>query len=162
MTVVGVARRWWLGAALWAVTLTALMTAGCASAPKPTKVSGSIEASPTINPSASQRPSPLMLRIYELKSPTTFNAADFMSLYQRDQAELATDLVAREELTLAPGETRSLSKMLSPDTRYIGVVAAYRDVEHARWRSIAVVEPGKSKKVVIRADALSVAVTVTR
>ena len=157
MTVDGVARRRWLGAAL-----VVGLAAGCASAPKPTKVSGSIEASPTINPSASQRPSPLMLRIYELKSPTTFNAADFMSLYQRDQAELATDLVAREELTLAPGETRSLSKMLSPDTRYIGVVAAFRDVEHARWRSIAIVEPGKSKKVVIRADALSVAVTVTR
>jgi type VI secretion system protein VasD len=158
VTVVGVARRRWLGAALVAAGLAA----GCASAPKPTKVSGSIEASPTINPSASQRPSPLMLRIYELKSPTTFNAADFMSLYQRDQAELATDLVAREELTLAPGETRSLSKMLSPDTRYIGVVAAFRDVEHARWRSIAVVEPGKSKKVVIKADALAVAVTVSR
>lgn len=161
MTVVGMARRWWLGAAFmaaWAV----MTVAGCASAPKPTKVSGSVEASPTINPSASQRPSPLMLRVYELKSPTAFNAADFMSLYQKDQAELAADLVAREELTLAPGETRPLSKMLSPDTRYIGVVAAFRDLEHAHWRSIAVIEPGKSKRVVIRADALSVAVTVTR
>lgn len=161
MTVVGVARRWWLGAAFLA-GLGVLTVAGCASAPKPTKVSGSVEASPTINPSTSQRPSPLMLRVYELKSPTAFNAADFMSLYQKDQAELAADLVAREELTLAPGETRPLSKMLSPDTRYIGVVAAFRDLEHAHWRSIAVVEPGKSKKVVIRADALSVAVTVTR
>ena len=162
MTVVGVARRRWTGAALVAALTAAVMAAGCASAPKPTKVSGSVEASATINPSASQRPSPLLLRVYELKSPTAFNAADFMSLYQRDQAELATDLVAREELTLAPGESRPLSKMLSPDTRYIGVVAAFRDLEHAHWRSIAVVEPGKSKKVVIRADALSVAVTVTR
>jgi len=162
VTVVGVARRRWFGAALLAATMTALVAAGCASAPKPTKVSGSVEASATINPSTSQRPSPLLLRVYELKSPTAFNAADFMSLYQRDQAELAADLVAREELTLAPGESRPLSKMLSPDTRYIGVVAAFRDLEHARWRSIAVVEPGKSKKVVIRADALSVAVTVSR
>jgi type VI secretion system protein VasD len=142
--------------------MAVLLAAGCASAPKPTKVTGSVEASPTINPSASQRPSPLMVRVYELKSPTAFNAADFMSLYQRDQAELGTELVAREELTLAPGETRPWSKTLAPDTRYIGVVAAFRDLEHARWRSIAVVEPGQSKKVVIRADALAVTVTVTR
>ena len=158
MTVVGLVRRWWHGAAFLAV----LLMAGCASAPKPTQLSGRIEASATVNPSTSQRPSPLMLRVYELKSPTAFNAADFMSLYQRDQAELAADLVAREELTLAPGESRPLSKTLSPDTRYIGVVGAFRDLEHAQWRSLAAVEPGKSKKVMIRADALSVAVTITR
>lgn len=158
MTVVGVARRAWPGLALAA----AMLAAGCASAPKPTKVTGSVEASATINPSTSQRPSPLMLRIYELKSPAAFNGADFMSLYQRDQAELAADLVAREELTLAPGEVRPLSKTLSPDTRYIGVVGAFRDLEHARWRALATVEPGQSKKLVIRADALAVTVTVTR
>ncbi|HEX5684916.1 MAG TPA: type VI secretion system lipoprotein TssJ [Ideonella sp.] len=158
MTVVGVTRGWWFVSA----GLAAMLVAGCASAPKPAKISGTIEASASVNPSASQRPSPVMLRVYELKSPTAFNAADFMSLYQRDQAELASDFVAREEMTLAPGESRPLTKTLSVDTKYIGVVAAFRDLEHARWRAIAPVQPGKAHKVVIRADALAVTVTVSR
>lgn len=158
MTFLGEKRGWWLGSAC----LAAMLVVGCASAPKPTKVSGTVEATATVNPSASMRPSPLMLRVYELKTATAFNGADFMSLYQRDQAELAADLVAREEMTLAPGESKPWAKMLSPDTKFIGVVAAYRDLEHARWRAIAAVEPGKAQKVVIRADALAVTVTVSR
>ena len=162
MTFLGIARGWWRGWWFSSACLAAVLVVGCASTPKPTKVTGKVEASTTINPSASQRPSPLMLRVYELKSPTAFNSADFMSLYQRDQAELAADLVAREELTLAPGESKPWAKMLSPDTKFIGVVAAYRDLEHARWRAIAPVEPGKAQKVLIQADALAVTVTVTR
>ncbi|WP_374568573.1 type VI secretion system lipoprotein TssJ [Ideonella sp.] len=158
MTFLGEKRGWWFGSAC----VAAVLMVGCASAPKPTKVSGTVVATATVNPSASMRPSPLMLRVYELKTATAFNGADFMSLYQRDQAELAAELVAREEMTLAPGESKPWAKMLSPDTKFIGVVAAYRDLEHARWRAIAAVEPGKAQKVVIRADALAVTVTVSR
>lgn len=162
MTFLGIARGWWRGWWFSSACLAAVLAVGCASTPKPTKVTGKVEASASINPSASQRPSPLMLRVYELKSPTAFNSADFMSLYQRDQAELAADLVAREEMTLAPGDSKPWAKMLSPDTKFIGVVAAYRDLEHARWRAIAPVEPGKAQKVLIHADALAVTVTVSR
>ncbi len=145
-----------------AALAAAVAVLGCASAPKPTQVSGSIEASAQINPSVSKRPSPLLLRVYELKSATAFNAADFMSLYQRDQAELAAELVSKEEFTLAPGETRPWAKTLSPDTRFIGVMAAFRDLERSRWRSIVPVTPGKKQQIVIRADALSVTATVSR
>ncbi len=162
MTFLGAAggwwRRWWSGSAF----LAAMLVVGCASAPKPAKINGKVEASASVNPSASQRPSPLMLRVYELKSATAFNAADFMSLYQRDQAELAADFVARDEMTLAPGESRPLAKTLSVETKFIGVVAAYRDLEHARWRAIAAVEPGKAYKILIHADALAVTVSVSR
>ena len=65
----------------------------------------------------------------------TFNAADFMSLYQRDQAELGADLLAKEEFVLNPGETKTFAKTLAADTRFLGVVAAYRDLEHAKWRT---------------------------
>ena len=120
-----------------------LALAGCASAPKPAQVAGTIQASEQVNPSTSKRPSPLVLRVYELKTAATFNNADFMSLYQRDQAELGGDLLAREEFVLAPGESKTFGKTLAPDTRFLGVVAAYRDVEHARWRSIVPMQPGQ-------------------
>lgn len=134
----------------------ALALAGCASAPKPTQVAGSIEASALVNPSSSQRPSPVLLRVYELKTAAAFNSADFMSLYQRDKAELGADLVAKEEFVLAPGESRKYAKTLAQETRFLGVIAAFRDVEHARWRSIVAVRPGQMQTLVIKADRLSV------
>ena len=133
---------------------------GCASAPKPTQVAGTIEASAQDNPSASRRPSPVLVRIYELKSVATFNSADFMSLYQRDQAELAADLVGREEFVLAPGASKPYAKTLSPDTRFLGVVAAFRDLENARWRSVVAIQPGKKQQIVIRVAELSVEASV--
>jgi type VI secretion system protein VasD len=136
------------------------LIAGCASGPKPTPVTGSIAASPRVNPSVSKRPSPLLVRVYELKAVTAFNAADFVSLYQRDQAELGADLVAREEMTLAPGETKPLSKTLAPETRFVGVFAAYRDLEHARWRAVVPIAPGQKQQITIQADELAVSATV--
>jgi type VI secretion system protein VasD len=140
----------------------ALLLSACAGPPKPASVTGTIQASAQINPSASKRPSPLLVRIYELKSAAGFNAADFMSLYQRDQAELAADLLAKEEFVLSPGETKTFAKTLAPDTRFLGVVAAYRDIEHAKWRTVVAVEPGQAQKVTVRAGELAVEATISK
>jgi type VI secretion system protein VasD len=134
---------------------------GCKSAPSPKPVSGIIQGASELNPSVNQRASPLLLRVYELRSETAFNKADFMALYQSDQATLGADLVAREEIMLAPGEIRPYKKTLAAETRYVGVVAAYRDLERATWRTIAPVpKAGKAQKVLIRADSLVVSVSM--
>lgn len=133
-----------------------LALVACAGAPKPAQVAGTIQASPLVNPSTSKRPSPLLLRVYELKTAAGFNSADFMSLYQRDKAELGADMLGKEEFVLAPGESKTFAKTLAADTRFLGVVAAYRDVEHARWRSVVPVQPGQMHTLVIRANELSV------
>jgi type VI secretion system protein VasD len=139
-----------------AALAAAVLLSACASPPKPTTVAGTVAASPQINPSASKRPSPLLIRIYELKSDAAFNGADFMSLYQRDQATLAADLVAKEEFVMSPGETKTFAKTLAPETRFLGVTAAYRDIEHAKWRSIVAIQPGQAQKVTVRAGELAV------
>ena len=137
--------------------------AACASGPpKPAQVTGTIQASAQVNPSASKRPSPLLLRIYELKSAAAFNNADFMSLYQRDQAELSTDLLGKDEFVLAPGESKGFAKTLAADTRFLGVVAAFRDLEHSKWRSVVAIQPGKKQQITIRAGELSVDAVVSR
>jgi len=136
----------------------ALLLTACAAKPPPppASVAGSIQASTQINPSASKRPSPLLIRVYELKSVAAFNGADFMSLYQRDQAALGGDLLAKEEFVLEPGETKAFAKTLAPDTRFIGVVAAYRDLEHAKWRTVVAVQPNQAQKVTVSAGELAV------
>ncbi|HEY2189090.1 MAG TPA: type VI secretion system lipoprotein TssJ [Caldimonas sp.] len=150
------------GRHLVAALAVAALVIGCAGPPKPASVTGTIQASPQINPSASGRPSPLLVRVYELKSAATFNAADFMSLYQRDQASLAADMLAKEEYVLSPGETKTFAKTLAPDTRFLGVVAAYRDLEHAKWRSVVPIQPNQPQKVTVTAGELAVDATVSR
>lgn len=134
----------------------ALALVACAGAPKPAQVAGTIQASQTVNPSTSKRPSPLLLRVYELKTAAVFNSADFMTLYQRDKAELGADMLGKEEFVLVPGESKTFNKTLAMDTRFLGVVAAYRDVEHAKWRSVVPVQPGQMHTLVIRANELAV------
>jgi type VI secretion system protein VasD len=135
--------------------------AGCSSAPKPTVISGSVQASTGLNPSVSQRPSPLLVRVYELKSAAAFSAADFMSLHQSDQTALGADLVAKEEMMLQPGETRPYEKRLADQTRFVGVFAAYRNLEQATWRAISPVQPNRSQTITIRAEPLAVSVTIS-
>jgi len=141
----------------------ALLLSACAGKPPPpASVTGTVQASAQINPSASKRPSPLLIRIYELKSVAAFNAADFMSLYQRDQAALSGDMLAKEEFVLEPGETKTFAKTLAPDTRFIGVVAAYRDLEHAKWRSVVPVQPSVPQKVTVKAGELAVEAAISK
>jgi type VI secretion system protein VasD len=146
---------------LVALPLIAVLAA-CASAPKPTEITGTMQASANVNPSVSKRPSPLLVRVYELKTATAFNNADFVSLYQRDQAELGAEMVGREEMILNPGESRPITKIATPETRFIGVLAGYRDLDHAKWRSVVPIQPGQKQRIVISAEELTITATVSK
>lgn len=156
--VAGPARRGWP-----AGLILALVLAGCASPPKPliTEVEGTIKAATNLNPSLSKRPSPLLVRLYELKTASAFNNADFVSLYQRDQTELGADLVAREEFVMNPGETRPIRRVAAPETRFIGVLGVYRDLDRARWRAIVALQPGQKHTLTISADELAITAIIT-
>ncbi len=122
---------WWLG--------------GCAGAPKPvvTPVALNLIAGPDANPDARGRASPLTIRVYALKTPAPFEAADFFTLFEKDQQALGAELVQREEMLLRPGESRKLNMTLPADARALAFMAAFRDLDRARWREVRAVEPGK-------------------
>jgi len=111
--------------------------------PPPPKLSVRITAGAMLNPDVNGRASPVVVRVYELKSLAPFEAADFMSLYQQDRAVLGADLLSREEYVLAPGEEKRIEKLLGAEVRGVGVMAAFRNVEAARWRAATSVEPSK-------------------
>lgn len=123
------------------VAFFALALAGCAGAPKPTVVKGVVQAQPTVNPDARGRPSPITVRVYALKSRAVFDSADFFSLYDKDKETLAADLLDKEEIQLMPGGSHALEKQLPPESRYVGVVAAFRDLERAQWRMAIDIPP---------------------
>jgi type VI secretion system protein VasD len=138
----------------------AAVTAPATPAPLPTLIAGTITAAANLNPSVNQRPSPLGVRLYEMRTVADFAKADFMALYQADVATLGSGLVLRDEFTLLPGESRAYQRTLSPDTRFIAVFAAYRDVERATWRASAAVQPGRKQTLVLRADSLALSLAI--
>lgn len=149
----------------WLACLVLLALAGCASAPKPTfpvprVLEISVKAAADINPDIRNRPAPLVLRVYELKSPVSFQSADFFALFDKDQATLGADLVRREEVQVRPGDAVKLNHELKADTRAVGVVAAFRDLEKSRWRAVVLLPDAPAPVENPPAQPLGVPVTV--
>ena len=154
-TPVAVSRRLALASGL---VLTGVLLAGCAPKPVVTTVSITLVAGADANPDARGRASPLTVRVYALKSPGPFEGADFFSLFEKDQATLGAELVQREEMLLRPGETRKLDLTLPPDAKAIGVMAAFRDLDRARWREVRPVQTGKAQAMTVTFGARQIRV----
>ncbi|WP_244830359.1 type VI secretion system lipoprotein TssJ [Caballeronia sp. TF1N1] len=148
------------------VFLSALFVAACKSAPPapppPTIVRVSVSALPTANPDHMGRPSPVLVRVYELKTTAAFDSADFFTLYGKDQATLGGDLNAKNEFLLKPGDSRIVEQPVQPGTKFVAVVAAYRDIERSRWRSTVPVPPNQTTLIDVRIDAADVSIGASR
>ena len=125
--------------------LTTLVLLGGCSTLSPyshvTKLNLKLTASDQLNPDLNGRPSPIVVRLFELKHPVAFENADFFSLYERAKESLAPDLVASEEIELRPGETVEMKLSVEEGSRYVGVLAAYRDLPETKWRYTVQVTP---------------------
>lgn len=142
---------------LKSVALLALMllTSACSALSpysKMTKLDLSLSASDQLNPDLDGRPSPIVVRLIELKNPVAFENADFFSLYERPKESLSPDLVASEEIELRPGETLELKLSVNDGSRYVGVLAAYRDLPETRWRYVVTLTPVQLTRSELRLD----------
>ncbi len=147
-------------AGLVLAVITVVVVAGCVEAAKPVRLDASIEAAKNLNPDPGGRASPVVVRVYQLRSAGNFENADFFSLYDQEAATLGPDLVSRDELELTPGGSQTIAKDLDPATRYIGVLAAFRDLESARWRDVIAVGDAKSIPLTIKLEGLGVTASV--
>ncbi len=109
-----------------------------------------IVASPLVNPDLNGRPSPILVRIYQLTNDELFKQADFQALYERDREVLLDTAVGRHEMIMGPGGIRAITTSVKPEARFIAVMAAYRKIDEATWK-ISVPLLGKTDTV-LRAD----------
>lgn len=128
----------------WRVVTTlaaALVVASCASGPTatetPTRLSALIEASSDVNPDFNGEPSPVFVRIYELKSASAFNASTFQGIFESEAETLGTEVINRETVVLKPGTSSSVTMTLQPGSAMMGVVASYQDIDGSTWRATA-------------------------
>lgn len=90
---------------------------------------------------------PIVVRLYELKAQGAFSGADFFSLYDRESETLGGELITREEMTLAPGQTRKIQKPMDPQTRYLGALGAFRDIDRVNWRALVPIVADKDNNL---------------
>ncbi|MEE9491893.1 MAG: type VI secretion system lipoprotein TssJ [Gammaproteobacteria bacterium] len=147
----------------FSILVLSCMTNGCAGKifkDKPPSVVIQVTASSDLNPDIQERPSPIVLRIYTLKSDDIFKNAGFFALYEQDANILGGDLISREELEISPGEIRTLEKRELPmGPHFIGVLAAYRDLDNAVWRGTIATPADKTTNISITLEKLTLTVT---
>lgn len=150
---------WRLAVRVVAALCMAMIIAGCATPPSRQNVVRIIlYASAGLNPDRNGRPSPVMVRVYELTDADDFQQADFFNLYEHDKDVLGNAIVARMIVAVRPGERLSLSHDLDARSRHLAVLVAYRDIYHARWRAIVDLPPSGDStwRVVLSADGVAV------
>lgn len=144
---------------LCGVLVAALATlTGCGSAPaKPAEAKARISATAQVNPNSSGRPSPIHVRIFQLKEDGAFMDADFWALVDKETETLGASLVQRLEFDLTPGESKDFPLKVSPEARVLGVMAEFADYRNAQWRVVAKA-PNKTLTDVIKKDRVTIGI----
>jgi type VI secretion system protein VasD len=107
-----------------------------------------ITASPEANPDRTGRPSPIVVRVYQLKTDAAFSAAAFSDLFDNEEKVLGAELISRDEFVLAPKDSRTISVAISEETRFLGAIAGFRDILNAEWR-VLIPTPRKGLTVAV-------------
>lgn len=122
---------------------------GCSSTPKPPVAQISLNVQKDINPFSANaempEARPVVIRLYELTSLAAFNSNDFLSIFNDYRSALGNELLFSEEFRLVPGMRQKFNRPLNLETRYVGVVAAFRDLEHAQWKAFTAVPVNEKK-----------------
>jgi type VI secretion system protein VasD len=127
-----------------------LLLAGCASdtekevVREPVRLNLTIRTASSVNPDDQKRAAPIIVRLYELKNPDTFDAADFFSLQDKDKTLLGDDMNAREQFQMRPGDSKAIRRDAKSTTTTLGIIAAYRDLPNSVWRATWPMPPAPS------------------
>ena len=139
-----------------AVPVLMLLAAGCGGGPpKPTPTHATLVVGKDANPDSSGRPSPVVLRVYQLKQEGAFNDADYFALTDKEQETLGPSLVAREEYELQPGDTRAFELKIAPEAHFLGASVGFFDIRNAKWKTIM---PTPANKLTINVGKSEVAI----
>lgn len=132
--------------ALLIFTLSLVLTA-CSLGQNETLLHLTLVASEDQNPDVNQRPSPMIIKLVEMTSASAFTNGDFFALYGATAETLGPDFIVSETLAVRPGETVELYLKLRPNSKYVGVVAAYRQLYGDNWRYVLPLVSGKLNTV---------------
>lgn len=112
-----------------------------------------------VNPDDDKKPSPLFVRMYQLKSTKMFSRANFIDLYEKDKEVLGADMISKQVLRrVKPGESRNENFVLNKKTRFIGLYAEFLQYKKSSFKLLIPVVPenfiGTSEEVLVASNKL--------
>ena len=139
-----------------AVSLGFLTSCATINAIVPPSTDITFNISADVNPDINGRASPVVVKVFELSSRTVFDTQDFFTLYESPEDALGPDLLKKDELELQPERVKHYKMVLNRNTRYVGFVVAYRNIESSRWRAVVEVEPTGYENLTINIEKLAI------
>ncbi len=118
--------------------------------PPPPELVVSVIADSGVNQDLNGRPSPTVLRIYQLADDALFKESDFFALYDADSSLLSGDLLLRDEIVVNPGGSAIKKTLLDEDTEFVGVLAAFQNTDNGVMKKVVAVNAEKNQSVQVR------------
>lgn len=96
-------------------------------------LSGAIIASPHLNPTVEGEPRPVQLRLYQLKTDTSFLNASFEQIWQDDKTALGDSLVKVEEMSVYPNTRVEFKFERNDAAQFLTAAALFREPKGRTW-----------------------------
>ena len=110
-----------------------------------------------LNPDINGRASPVVVTVYQLKTPFAFQQASYDALASNSGKILGSDLLDMDTFEIRPSTNKELSVTLTPNTEYLGIIAAYRNINQAvSWHKAVKVSPGSSINIDLESQSMIV------
>lgn len=114
-----------------------------------------------LNPDASGRPSPVVLKIFNLKERAAFENARFIEIWNNAESILGGDLISVQEIELFPNHSHEMKlEAATANSRYIGIAAGFRNLDQAVWRDT--IQLPESGRIYVNADVTSLSVQLKK
>ncbi|EAR09299.1 type VI secretion system lipoprotein TssJ [Reinekea blandensis] len=112
---------------------------GCASP----SLNVTVAASDTLNTDTTGASYAVLVRFYQLSDPAVFEKADVAALLRSDDEILSATLLEKRELMVSPGLESSFELPKVDSTKYLGVVAFFRNADQGDQLVYKKVNAGK-------------------
>lgn len=147
---------------IWFLLILSLFLQGCSIwAEKGAPVlTARISASNNINPNLDGTPSPVVVQIYQLKESEAFEQASFLQIYSDEQSALKSGLISSKHLpSIFPATKINESFELSPDAKFIGVIAGFADYREANNKALFEITEFKNTWINIYLNGVNLTLT---
>lgn len=115
------------------ISLFIALLTSCSSPSTPTLIL-TLKALPHLNSNNKQESFPVVVTFYQLTELTKFESANYFSLLDAAETVLSPSLIQKHEIEIRPNQQLIQKISLAPGCKYIGVFAAFRDVEKSHWK----------------------------
>ncbi len=115
--------------------------AGCSNKSKQKQVESipihiTLVAGDNINLNEDGVANPVRVQIYQLHQQDLFDAADFLTLSEKGDPQLAEQSQTILDTIIRPGEKKERDIIVKGDVMALAAVIAYRDISHSAWKQV--------------------------